>query len=752
MNASNWKRLTVSGVALLVVIGWFARLPIVRWLKRREQVALPDTVEESISAESTPSQEITAPHSEIGSVSVLNAAADPPQYTQSLPQADTSSQRMPALNRKSLGRLLGIAAIVLMLFSGYSFRWERGQPWVLPTDGLNFMALGAVTLGASLWLLRPQVELFRVAKNQIRATPIRWGYVLFGVVAILLMAEANGRWLLKEFQLSQHIQAVFFVGGTALVAFGLGGFEGVNLRGLFKRSSLLLWVIILVGFVLRTWQLAESVHIMIDELHFYDGVVHLWQDPNLPLLQHIDGLAALPHFFPYVEQWTVALFGSDFFGIRFASALFGTLTIVAVYFLGCAISDRKTGLLAAALLAVFPPHMHFSRLAMINIADPLFGTLAIAFLVNALRHNTQRNYVLAGLFLGISSYFYEGGRLLFLALFIVWLPFMLVFYRPWAHRRGLVVMGIMALVMLTPYYYNAFSHSEGLTPRLTEQGRLGYLIRDLGEMPADEVLLRHYEEALRPAIFHTIYSPDSSQFYYGGYTPILPWYVVPFYLLGLFYMLFRARHIGVLLWLWVVLGLLGISLVVSTDWTVRFIALFPMMMVAVAIGLRYPFEMLLSHQLSRRSLTILVILLVVGIGVAQLSHYFGEHLTIYNLQIRQTMRDFYDVFDRASQFSGIRRLIYITDDGVFNPVLDTSRVFRPVDMTYEIWSRSGDFLEQLNNLPRDGAYAFALVPGDTETRDAVQAVFPLTLGPWSAYDSVPLERQYALYLYQPANR
>jgi hypothetical protein len=195
----------------------------------------------------------------------------------------------------------------------------------------------------------------------------------------------------------------------------------------------------------------------------------------------------------------------------------------------------------------------------------------------------------------------------------------------------------------------------------------------------------------------------------------------------------------------------GISFVVTPDWTVRYCVVFPVMALIVAIGLRYTSEILLP-LLPRHALTILPLLMLTGVGVAQLSHYFGEHLSLYNLQVRQTMRDFYDVFDRAAKVPDISRLIYITDDNVFTPVLDTTRVFRPVAMPYEIWNRSEGFQAQLESLPAGEAYAFALVPDDTETLAAVEASFPVTLGPWSAYQSVPLERQYALYLYHPENR
>lgn len=664
--------------------------------------------------------------------------------------AQVKSKPADSEARRRLGWILGVASIILMVLSGWGFRWEIGQLWVLPNEGINFMLLGAVALGVSTWLIKPTSSpLFQVTKDPIIAGAIRWTYTLVGIASLLLFAETNGRWFLKDLVISQHIQVVLFGGGSLLVAYGLGGFNGIiSLRT--KLSSLLpLGLIVLVGFILRVWQLAEAVHIMVDELHFYDGVVHLWNSPMLPLLEPLDGIATFPHTFSYIERWTVALFGADFFGMRFTSSLFGTLTIIAIYLLGRAIADHKLGLIAAALLAVFPPHIHFSRLALNNIADPLFGTFAIAFLVSALRYNRQRDYVLAGMMLAFSSYFYEGGRLLFSVLFSGWLIFTLIRWRPWHHRRGLVIMGMTAALILLPYYYTSFVQSNNLAPRLTDQGRAGYILRDLREKPFQEVFLAHYEDALRPAVFHTIYSPDSSRFYYGGNTGVLLWYLVPFYLLGLFYALFRIRGIGGLLWAWVVFSLLGISLVVSTDWTVRFNVLFPVMMIAVAVGLRYPLEMLWPKWIHLRWLNIILVFCVVGMGIAEVNYYFGEHLTVYNQQFRENRFDFYDAFDRAQEVGGITTLIYITHNDVFNPVLDTSRVFRNIEMGYEIWLPSDSLIESLSALRRDQSYAFAIEPEDTETLDTIQSVLPVYLGGWSTYQSVPREAQYALYIYRP---
>src|SRR5690606_27829994 len=127
------------------------------------------------------------------------------------------------------------------------------------------------------------------------------------------------------------------------------------------------------------------------------------------------------------------ILGHNLTGLRIFSAVFGTLTVPALYLLARELFDRRTALLAALLLATFPPHIHFSRLGLNNIADPLFGVLALAFLVRGLKRGGLRDYALSGVMLGLTQYFYEGGKLLYPLLFGAWLLLALCFWRPWAH-------------------------------------------------------------------------------------------------------------------------------------------------------------------------------------------------------------------------------------------------------------------------------------------------------------------------------
>jgi hypothetical protein len=173
------------------------------------------------------------------------------------------------------------------------------------------------------------------------------------------------------------------------------------------------------------------------------------------------------------------------------------------------------------------------------------------------------------------------------------------------------------------------------------------------------------------------------------------------------------------------------------------------MMLAVAVGLRYPLELLWPSRLPRRYLYALTVVIVTVIGIVQLTHYFGEHLTLYNSQIRLARSDSYDVFDRAARYSQARELYFLTDEAIFTPVFHSMRQFSNLDLNYRIWRLDKVTRESLESLPSDQMLLFAVLPADVGVISLLQDVFELKGPLWSPYDSVPDDRQYVLYIYNP---
>ncbi len=85
------------------------------------------------------------------------------------------------------------------------------------------------------------------------------------------------------------------------------------------------------------------------------------------------------------------------------SLLFGIGAIVATYFLGRRMLDRRAGLWAAAILAFAPTFNRYCHEAVPDAAMTFFSALACLFLVALVQNPSRRNYILAGAFLGLAA-------------------------------------------------------------------------------------------------------------------------------------------------------------------------------------------------------------------------------------------------------------------------------------------------------------------------------------------------------------
>ncbi len=86
---------------------------------------------------------------------------------------------------------------------------------------------------------------------------------------------------------------------------------------------------------------------------------------------------------------------------RLTSVLFGVGSVYLVYRLGKELLDRRAGWLAALFLAVCPFHIYFSQLYKVDASFLFWFLLVIFFSVRIYREGGWKNYLGAGLFLGL---------------------------------------------------------------------------------------------------------------------------------------------------------------------------------------------------------------------------------------------------------------------------------------------------------------------------------------------------------------
>ncbi len=118
-----------------------------------------------------------------------------------------------------------------------------------------------------------------------------------------------------------------------------------------------------------------------------------------------------PNLFLFVQAGAMRLVGAGPFGLRLPAALAGAGLVLPVYGLGRLWFGRRLGLMAAFWAAVAHFPLHYGRLGLNPIVDPLLATTTLALLAWGFCSKRRLAFVLAGLSLGLSQYFYVSARL-----------------------------------------------------------------------------------------------------------------------------------------------------------------------------------------------------------------------------------------------------------------------------------------------------------------------------------------------------
>ncbi|HEV2060129.1 MAG TPA: glycosyltransferase family 39 protein [Solirubrobacteraceae bacterium] len=264
---------------------------------------------------------------------------------------------------------------------------------------------------------------------------------------------------------------------------------GLSLRAPGRER--LLWgsavaVLLLFAFLLRIWGNSHGLPYAYnadENAHFVTRAIglfgHDW-DPNYYVnppaytyLVHLvlglwyGGRESVSNSFAAdpTEIWLIA---------RTLAAILGTIAVWLLYLAGTRLVDRRVGLLAAGVFAVAFLPVFYSKLALNDVPTLAGVCLALWGAAGMLRHGRKRDYVAAGLGLGLAcATKYTGG--------IVLLPIVAAAGAQFAAAggradalRGILIVAIMALAsffVANPYSLLDFSSFwEGLTHQSTASG------------------------------------------------------------------------------------------------------------------------------------------------------------------------------------------------------------------------------------------------------------------------------------------
>lgn len=299
------------------------------------------------------------------------------------------------------------------------------------------------------------------------------------------------------------------------------------------------------------------------------------------------------------------VFGFTVAGARALSALLGTATVLATFFLAREMAGRWAGWTAAAVVAFGHFAIHFSRLASNQVADGLFSALTLYLLLRGLRDQGRSSLLwfgLAGVVLGLSWYGYFGARMITVtvALYLAWRasvePRFLARQGP-----GLLLLFGGALLAVAPLGFHYLSHPAEFLSRYNQVSIFasGWLEREMAVTgrSATALLLDQFWKSV--SAFHV--TPDPTFWYHPG-IPLLDPVSGLFFLVGLVTATVRARRPSeglLLIWFWS-LVLLGWSLTENPPSSQRAVGVVPVAGLLTALGLLQVAELI--RVLSRGAL------------------------------------------------------------------------------------------------------------------------------------------------------
>lgn len=416
------------------------------------------------------------------------------------------------------------------------------------------------------------------------------------------------------------VQFMVWLAGVALIAAGLGAFSGLSLA-IPRAEAAALLAIAVYALIVRGWGLDTLVRGLIDEAIYINGILRLWDRPDTGLLTSLSMIAPTTAVYTAANAAGVELFGANLVGLRALNVLLGVLGVLALYALARALYGGRIALVAALILASFPPHIHFTRIAMPQPADALFGTLALACAANALRTRRASDWARAGVFLGLTSYFYEGGRLLFPALMLVWL---IALRRFDGLRRVLTAFALIA----APVYLTMLLTGTPFARRMEDVGLgVGWWKQVFAFGVTPDALLTALYRLAQPLLVY-VHQPDITTEFYGGDQAMVLTLFVPLLIAGVGAA--PRQRAGMLPILWALGGALGNALLIVTAAHQRYVAVHPAVALLMALGVCALIDLVLSGRAAR----IAVIAAALGIAAVHTGYYFGAHLPLFNVQFR----------------------------------------------------------------------------------------------------------------------
>ncbi|MBI2631472.1 glycosyltransferase family 39 protein [Candidatus Pacearchaeota archaeon] len=159
------------------------------------------------------------------------------------------------------------------------------------------------------------------------------------------------------------------------------------------KKRIYLAIIVILGLILRIIA-ARNITVSADDMHFTIHAIDFLKSGKLVTYDQSSSL------WFYVTDIFYRIFGINQIGSRMAAILFGTLSIIIMFYLTREFFDEKIGLIAALLLAISPFHIK-NTIAEMDVMAMFFVLFAMLVFVKGLKMEKNKYLVFAGILIGL---------------------------------------------------------------------------------------------------------------------------------------------------------------------------------------------------------------------------------------------------------------------------------------------------------------------------------------------------------------
>ncbi len=323
-----------------------------------------------------------------------------------------------------------------------------------------------------------------------------------------------------------------------------------------------------------------------------------------------------------------AVLGLSTVSLRLASAVFGSLTVLVTYLLGRELFDRRTAVLAAAILAYNRTALDFSRLGTTHAQAMLLEALTFFAMWRAVNTGSALAYTGTGIAAALCLHSYNAAHVVPLLLFGWTLLTLCLRPRALLSRwRGVVLAGFSFTLVSLPWLYyltDAYqfahnwtqftwmAHARQITPRVLTAF-------DQGGMAGAWPLVA--SQLWKTWLGFTILPAEAYQLGYRG-GGMLDHISAALFVLGLAIAIRGSIRGAFVLYWWATTALTGGALTIDPPAFVRMVGIVPALCLLAAL----PVRSLLGSLPGRPRLQALCVAVVLAAGLAEnWRTYFIEH-------------------------------------------------------------------------------------------------------------------------------